>query len=119
MNLALYKFKDKQPNDRSLIYLFDSEQIDNELPIELAKVDIFWFEYDSNNNFTGSQIIYSNEAFLDNFVDEDGAVYTYKKVYTANGYEFKQNQFWCYQKHLLNLIKTNNEKTTTKYSNTN
>jgi hypothetical protein len=109
MNLKLHKFKDKQPNDRSLIYLFDPEQIDAQLSIELAEVDIFWFEYDSNDNFTGSQIIYSNEAFLDNFVDEDGSIYTYKKTHTANGYEFKDEQVWCYQKDILNLIKTNNE----------
>lgn len=109
MNLKLYKFKDKQPNDRSLIYLFDLEQIDAELPIELAQVDVFWFEYDSNNNFTGNQILYSNEASLDNFIDDDGCIYTYKKVYTANGYEFKQSQVWCYQEELLNLIKANNE----------
>lgn len=109
MNLKLHKFKDKQPNDRSLIYLFDSEQIDAQLPIELAEVDIFWFEYDSNDNFTGSQIVYSNEGFLDNFVDEGGCIYTYKKTYTANGYQFKDEQVWCYQEDILNLIKANNE----------
>lgn len=109
MNLKLYKFKDKQPDDKSLIYLFDSEQIDAQLPIELAEVEVFWFEYDSSDNFTGSQIVYSNEALLDNFIDEDGCIYTYKKVYTANGYEFKEKQVWCYKEDLLNLIKTNNE----------
>ena len=113
--LPIYKIKNKKPDKDSFIYIVNLDNIQSYEDIISGKVEIHWFEFDKDNQFTGNQILFEDESFLPLFID-DGSVYHYEKVYLVNGYELTEDQMWFYQKDLFNILLNNtprdNETTT-------